>query len=96
MNSIACTLWPFYQSNASLERYTWGDKGRDLLVRRRDAQRFAETLSRLGFKEARLASNREVPGALHRPDPTVGDASTRKRVVVECYLDADQELMCAP
>jgi thymidylate kinase len=37
----------------------------DLLVWRLDAQRFIETLQRLGFKEARPLAARELPGAVH-------------------------------
>jgi thymidylate kinase len=54
-----------WKSNASLDRSARGDNDLDLLVLRRDAQRFTETLSRLGFKEARPPSVREIPGVQH-------------------------------
>ncbi|MGE5764747.1 MAG: hypothetical protein ACM3ZF_13000 [Mycobacterium leprae] len=54
-----------WKSNTALERSAWGDNDLDLLVLRRDAQRFTEILIRLGFKEARPPSVREVPGVLH-------------------------------
>src|SRR5687767_3572636 len=39
-----------------------GDTDLDLLVRRADGRRFTDVLCRLGFKEARPAASRQLPG----------------------------------
>jgi thymidylate kinase len=54
-----------WKSNQALDRSARGDNDLDLLVRRRDAQRFAEILRRLGFKEARVPPAKELPGVFH-------------------------------
>lgn len=60
--NIAYCHW---KSNEALPRSASGDNDLDLLVARRDAQRFTELLHVLGFKEARLPPPRERPGVLH-------------------------------
>jgi thymidylate kinase len=54
-----------WKSNESLASALRGAGDLDLLVRRRDSQRFGEVLARLGFKEARPPASRETPGVLH-------------------------------
>jgi thymidylate kinase len=53
-----------WKSNAALDRSATGDNDLDLLVRRPDGQRFTEILYRLGFKEARDPSEKQLPGVL--------------------------------
>lgn len=53
-----------WKSNVALDRSASGENDLDLLVGRADAQRFTETLSRLGFKEARVSPGRHLPGIL--------------------------------
>jgi len=60
--AIAYCHW---KSNDALDRSASGENDLDLLVARRDAQRFTELLHRLGFKEARLPPRRERPAVLH-------------------------------
>jgi thymidylate kinase len=54
-----------WKSNEALDRSASGDNDLDLLVRRADFGRFIGLLYRLGFKEARPPSVRELPGVLH-------------------------------
>lgn len=61
-DAIAYCHW---KSNEALDRSARGDNDLDLLVARRDVQRFTEVLYRLGFKEARLPPRRERPAVLH-------------------------------
>jgi thymidylate kinase len=62
MAGVAYCHW---KSNEALHRSASGDNDLDLLVVRRDVQRFTEVLTRLGFKEARLRGARELPGVQH-------------------------------
>jgi thymidylate kinase len=62
VQGIAYCHW---KSNEALDRSASGDNDLDLLVARRDVQRFTEMLCRLGFKEARLPAKRERPSVLH-------------------------------
>jgi len=54
--------WCHWKSNVALDRSARGENDLDLLVARADVARFEEVLSRLGFKEARLPPERELPG----------------------------------
>jgi thymidylate kinase len=54
-----------WKSTAALDRSARGDNDLDLLVSRRDIRRFTEILHRLGFKEARAPSEREVTGIVN-------------------------------
>jgi thymidylate kinase len=54
-----------WKSNIALDRSAKGDNDLDLLVGRPDAQRFTETLCQLGFKEARVSAQREIPGVVN-------------------------------
>ena len=54
-----------WKSNDALDRAVRGDSDLDLLVRRRDAHRFTEVIRRLGFKDARSPSIKQVPGVFH-------------------------------
>jgi thymidylate kinase len=51
-----------WKSTAALDCSARGDNDLDLLIGRRDIRRFTEILHRLGFKEARAPSEREVTG----------------------------------
>jgi thymidylate kinase len=51
-----------WKSNAALERSACGENDLDLLISRPDAQRFAEILHRLDFKEALVPKENELPG----------------------------------
>lgn len=51
-----------WKSNAAIDRSATGDNDLDLLIDERDSQRFTEILRRLGFKEARVAPEQQVPG----------------------------------
>jgi len=53
-----------WKGNAFLDRALRGEDDLDLLVRRADADSFAATLRKLGFKEARTPSA-DVPGVSH-------------------------------
>ena len=53
-----------WKSTAALDRSARGDNDLDLLVSRADAPRLTEILCRLGFKEARLPPERQLPGVL--------------------------------
>jgi thymidylate kinase len=48
-----------------LDRSARGDNDLDLLVSRADMQRFTEILYRLGFKEARVLEEQQLPGILN-------------------------------
>lgn len=61
-DAIAYCHW---KSSEALDRSASGGNDLDLLVARRDVQRFTEVLLRLGFKEARLPPRRERPAVLH-------------------------------
>jgi thymidylate kinase len=61
----ASISWCHWKSNEALARSAGGENDLDLLVRRRDAQRFAEILRRLGFKEAGVAPTKKLPGVFH-------------------------------
>lgn len=54
-----------WKSNAALDRSACGDNDLDLLVERACAARFAEVLSRLGFKEAIMPPGQQLPGVLN-------------------------------
>lgn len=54
-----------WKSNDALERAARGDSDLDLLVRRRDAQRFTAVIRGLGFKDARSPTIKHVPGVFH-------------------------------
>ena len=51
-----------FKSNEALDRSMRGEADLDLLIGAEGAQSFSQILLRLGFKEARLAAAREVPG----------------------------------
>jgi hypothetical protein len=53
-----------WKSNEALARSASGDNDLDLLVSRRDVQRFREILARLGFKEAIQPPLRALPGVV--------------------------------
>lgn len=53
-----------WKSNVALERSATGENDLDLLVDRGSGQCFTEILWRCGFKEARLPSERQIPGIL--------------------------------
>jgi thymidylate kinase len=57
--------WCHWKSNEALDRSASGENDLDLLVRRRDAQRFEEALERLGFKVALVPPVKELPGVFH-------------------------------
>jgi thymidylate kinase len=61
-DEIAYCHW---KSNDLLERAVRGDSDLDLLVHRRDAQRFILAIRGLGFKDARSPSMKQVPGVFH-------------------------------
>jgi hypothetical protein len=54
-----------WKSNDMLARSATGDNDLDLLVDRRDAQRFLAVLARLGFRQAVAPGGREHPGVSH-------------------------------
>lgn len=54
-----------WKSTEALDRSACGDNDLDLLVARRDTQRFIELLHRLGFKQALLPPRRELPAVAH-------------------------------
>ena len=54
-----------WKSNESLDRSAAGDNDLDLLVARRDSQRFEEILARLAFKDVVLPAWKELPGVAH-------------------------------
>ena len=54
-----------WKSNDALDRAVRGDSDLDLLVRRRDADRFTAVIRGLGFKDARSPSIKRVPGVFH-------------------------------
>lgn len=58
-----------FKSNEALDRSMRGEADLDLLIGAEGAQSFSQILLRLGFKEARLAAAREVPGATVRFSP---------------------------
>lgn len=53
-----------WKSNAALHRSASGENDIDLLIRRADAQRFTEILHRLGFKQAFVQPQEQLPGVL--------------------------------
>ena len=53
-----------WKSNAALDRSARGDNDLDLLVSRADVQRFTEILHQLGFKEAWVPPEQQMPGVL--------------------------------
>jgi len=57
-------LYCHWKSNAALDRALEGEDDLDLLVRRSDGGRFAEIVSRLGFREARAKGLKDLPGVL--------------------------------
>jgi thymidylate kinase len=63
-----------FKSTEALDRSASGANDLDLLVERSDAQRFAEIVHRLGFKQARARAIREIPAVLHyyAPDRATG------------------------
>lgn len=54
-----------WKSTDALDRAVRGDSDLDLLVRRRDAQRFTAMIRGLGFKDARSPFIKQVPGVFH-------------------------------
>jgi thymidylate kinase len=54
-----------WKSNWKLRRWLGGDGDLDLLVDRRDAQRFVGLIQCLGFKQAEPSSDRMLPGILN-------------------------------
>jgi thymidylate kinase len=56
---INCCHW---KSNAAINRSATGENDLDLLVYRRDIQRFTELLCQLGFKEANVLPDEKLPG----------------------------------
>jgi thymidylate kinase len=54
-----------WKSNDMLARSATGENDLDLLVDRRDAQRFLAVLARLGFRQAVAPGGREHPGVSH-------------------------------
>lgn len=53
-----------WKSNEAIDRSATGENDLDLLIDRRDAGRFGELLHRLGFRQARPGTSREVPGLI--------------------------------
>jgi thymidylate kinase len=53
-----------WKSNAMLDRSASGDNDLDILVSRADTHLFMRILYRLGFKEARVRSEKQMPGIL--------------------------------
>jgi thymidylate kinase len=53
-----------WKSNDVIERSGSGENDLDLLVSRADVTRFTEILYRMGFKQAKAAPEREMPGVL--------------------------------
>jgi hypothetical protein len=53
-----------WKSNEAIDRSASGENDLDLLIDRRDADRFGAVLHALGFKQARPTSSREVPGLI--------------------------------
>jgi thymidylate kinase len=60
----AAVTWCHWKSNEAIDRSASADNDLDLLIARRDASRFAEVLAELGFRGARSASGRHLPGIL--------------------------------
>lgn len=54
-----------WKSNDLLGRALCGESDLDLLVRRQDAERFEETIHRLGFRDVEAPPLRRVPGVFH-------------------------------
>src|SRR5512134_900780 len=54
-----------WKSNEALDRSAAGENDLDLLVARRDSQRFEDILVRLGFKDVLLPAWKELPGVAH-------------------------------
>ena len=54
-----------WKSNTALDRTARGENDLDLLVNRAHANRFAEILYSLGFKETLAESDNELPGILN-------------------------------
>ncbi|HEY0079660.1 MAG TPA: hypothetical protein VGB73_13685 [Pyrinomonadaceae bacterium] len=54
-----------WKSNWKLERWLTGEGDLDLLVERKDAERFLAVVSRLGFKQALPTPDRDVPAVLN-------------------------------
>lgn len=71
-----------WKSNFALKRSAEGDSDLDVLIKRADAQRFTELLSRLGFKETRGPINQQLPGVL---DYYAYDADTDKFIHVHAH-----------
>jgi thymidylate kinase len=59
--SISYCHW---KSNNALDRSASGENDLDLLVSRADMPRFSELLHRLGFKPAKAAAEKQMPGVL--------------------------------
>jgi hypothetical protein len=53
-----------WKSNQAIDRSATGDNDLDLLVSRADFSRFSELLFRLGFKQAKASSLKQMPGVL--------------------------------
>ena len=53
-----------WKSNEAIERSASGENDLDLLIDRSDTDRFGAVLHELGFKQARPAPSREVPGLI--------------------------------
>ena len=53
-----------WKSNAAIDLSASGENDLDLLISRHDAVRFTEILSHLGFKEAYLTVDKQLPGVL--------------------------------
>ena len=62
--ATAGVVYCHWKSNAALDRSASGDNDLDLLVSRAGAQCFTEILHRLGFKEAQVPPERQLPGVL--------------------------------
>lgn len=54
-----------WKSNEALDRSATGENDLDLLVSRADARGFEAIIGRLGFKNARPPSGKEMPGVFH-------------------------------
>jgi len=63
-----------WKSNAALDRSASGENDLDLLISRHDAQRFTEILYRLGFREALVPKEDQLPGVqdYYGYDPETG------------------------
>jgi hypothetical protein len=62
---LADVRYCHWKSNDMLHRSASGENDLDLLVHRHDGQRFAEILTRLGFRHALAPGGRDHPGVSH-------------------------------